>query len=283
MAEVIAVDFDQQTFDLSAVITEPLDLLTYGESLVTLRGEKRRYLQLSHFSVKEFLLSDCCLQEVPEFYMDVTRSNAQIAQICLTALNFEEFALDPEEETVPEICPRLHSYAISHWTSNYNIAQSSESCPKTLAASLLIQQPESPNFTSMRKFSNKSAEYLPIHYCAQYGLLEILHSILDSGVDIDIQSEPYGSPLNFAARYDQALVSEFLLDRGADVNSAKIYRNMRAANNCLHWSMDEDRVSFVSVRWVKYIAETPGLDVNSLRGSKSLQRPLHYAAWADRP
>jgi ankyrin repeat protein len=72
-------------------------------------------------------------------------------------------------------------------------------------------------------------------------------------LDIDIQSEPYGTPLNFAARHDRPLVNEFLLDRGANVNKSRSHASQRSSNNCLHWSMDEDRVSFVSVRLVSVL------------------------------
>lgn len=252
MAEVIAVDFGQDTFDLSAVVTEPMELLVFGESFVALSGSKHQYLHLSHYSVKEFLLSDYCLLKIPRFYMDATRSNAEIARVCLTALCFKEFATDPGQDTAaPKECPHLYTYAASHWMDHYETARESESCPRDLAASLLISDPVSPNFMFMRRFLGKSNNYLPIHFCAQFGLAYFLQEILNSGVDIDIESEPYGSPLNFAAKHDRPLVNEFLLDHGANVNRIASHMSQGSANNCLHWSMDEDRVSFVSVRLVR--------------------------------
>lgn len=251
MAEVIAVDFGQQKFDLSAVVTEPLDLLMFGESLIALSGSKRQFLHLSHYSVKEFLLSDYCLQRTPRFYMDPVRSNAEIAQVCLTALFFKELAIAMEQHiATPEECPHLYTYAASHWMDHYHCAHESESCPRALAASLLLSNPVNPSFVFLRKFLRKSDNYQPIHYCAQYGLVYFLQKILDSGVDIDLDCEPYGSPLNFAARHDRPLVNEFLLDRGADVNRTASQVSQRSDNNSLHWAMDEDRVSFVSLRLV---------------------------------
>lgn len=257
VAEVIAVDFGQDTFDLSAVVTEPMELLMFGESLVALSGLKRQYLHLSHYSVKEFLLSDYCLQKTPRFYMDPRRSNAEIAQVCLTALCFNEFAIDLEQDVAaPKECLHLYTYATSHWMDHYHLAHESESCPKDLAASLFISDTVNPNFVFLRKFLGKSNNYLPIHYCAQYGLAYFLQEILDSGVDIDIEGEPYGSPLNFAARHDRPLVTEFLLDRGANVNRTASHMSQGSANNCLHWSMDEDRVSFVSLRLVSNLTHS---------------------------
>lgn len=251
MAEVIAVDFGQEKFDLSAVVTEPLELLTFGESLIALSGSKNQFLHLSHYSVKEFLLSDYCLQMTPRFYMDPNRSNAEIAQVCLTALSFKEFVIAIEHAIAPPTeCLHLYTYAASHWMDHYHSAQNFESCPKDLAASLLLSTPVNPSFAFLRKFLGKSDNYQPIHYCAQYGLVYFLQEILDSGVDIDINCEPYGSPLNFAARHDRPLVNEFLLDRGANVNRTASQASQGSANNCLHWAMDEDRASFVSVRLV---------------------------------
>jgi Ankyrin repeats (3 copies)/NACHT domain len=324
MAEVIAVDFGQRTFDLSAVVTDPIDLLKYGESLITISGEKSRYLQLSHFSVKEFLESEYCLDKVPRFYMEKIRSNAQIAQVCLTALSFDEHAIDHEDEndnntTPPVECPLLYEYSISHWVDHYHVAHSSDTTPKALATSLLVSKAVNRNFAFMRKYLGRRSSYLPIHYCAQYGLVYFLQDILDSGVDIDVESEPYGTPLNFAARHDRAVVNEFLLDRCADVNRGWSNTSQGGPNNCLHWALDEDRVSLVSNKLVsrnlndslpvqkppcalcvlrrmncpqplthpspqvRYIAETPGIDINLMSGVTSLQRPLHYPARANRP
>jgi ankyrin repeat protein len=324
MAEVIAVDFGQRTFDLSAVVTDPIDLLKYGESLITISGEKSRYLQLSHFSVKEFLESEYCLDKVPRFYMEKVRSNAQIAQVCLTALSFEEHAIDHEDNndnnTAPPVeCPLLYEYSISHWVDHYHVAHSSDTRPEALATSLLVSKPVNRNFVFIRKYLGRRLSYLPIHYCAQYGLVYFLQDILDSGMNIDLESEPYGTPLNFAARHDRAVVNEFLLDRCADVNKVWSDSNQSRGNNCLHWALDGDRVSLVSERLVsrnlsdslpiqrypfvlsvlrrmkcprrltlpslqiRYIAETPGVDINLMGGVTSLQRPLHYPARANRP
>tara|TARA_R110002003_G_scaffold189_1_gene14686 strand:- start:4089 stop:6695 length:2607 start_codon:yes stop_codon:yes gene_type:complete len=270
LVEVIAVDFDQEGFDISAVVTEPSELLKFGESLIASGGQKRQYLQLSHFSVKEFLLSEYCMHEVPQFYMERVRSNAELAQVCLTALLFKEFASqDTKDHSAPDQCPLLYDYAVSHWGTHYHVAHGSDGCPSQLAKSLLVSDPVHPNFIYMRRYLGKASDYLPIHYCSELGLVYFLQEILDSGVEIDVESEPYGTPLNFAARHDRPLVNEFLLDHGADVNKANRSVNGRPGNNCLHWAMDEDRVSLVSERLVSlpfsqlpYLHELMKIDID---------------------
>lgn len=278
MAQAIAVDFGQESFDPSATFTDPQELVKAGQGLISC--DKRGHLRMSHFSVQEFLVSNYCRDHLSEFYMEPSHVHAELAQVCLTTLLFSDYTLDANGSKQTNACDSLYEYALSQWVNHFNTAESSKYRPLEAARSLLGSV--NPNFAHMRSALRRGSDYLPVHFCAEWGLLEVLTELVKDSSALEATSEPYGSPICFAARHDQIPCVEYLVDVGADMNSSTRYSSMALPNNCLHWALDEDHVSIVSAQVLKYIAEHPDLDVNGLGGSKIAQRPLHYAARADR-
>lgn len=283
LAEAVSVDFDQTSFDPSAVFNDPpSELLKVGRSLIKMRSDKSKSLQLSHLSVKEFLLSSFCRENLPQFYMDPAHSYAEIAHICLTTLCFSDFKQKLIDLHPRGTCHRLYDYAISQWTEHYNKAEGSDSMPRELARCLLNLESLSPNFLFMRTALGRGNDYMPFHFCAERGLVDLLEEMIQESANLEVRSEPYGTPLCFAARHNQNQAAVTLLDNGADVMSSSKYPGMRQRNKCLHWGLDENQVSLISRPLFEYIVEMPDIDNNMPGGSTHLQRPIHYAARADR-
>ena len=110
LAQAIAVEAEQSTYDASAALTDPTDLLKLGYGLVVFSSDRQRSLRLSHFSIREFLTSDFCLEKMPGFYMGADRSCAELASTCLTVLMFTDFD-GRQHSDEDDNCKDLYAYA----------------------------------------------------------------------------------------------------------------------------------------------------------------------------
>ncbi len=69
LSEAIAIEIGQTHMDFSAVPTDPEDLINLCGGLITISGHEQETVHLSHFSVKEFLLSPRIKEtQVAEFF-----------------------------------------------------------------------------------------------------------------------------------------------------------------------------------------------------------------------
>jgi hypothetical protein len=70
LSEAISIEFQQRQLDFSAIPTDPEDIFRFCGGLITLSGhDNEETVNLSHFSIKEFLLSPRIKEtEVSEFY-----------------------------------------------------------------------------------------------------------------------------------------------------------------------------------------------------------------------
>lgn len=95
VAEAIIIETDASGIDEDARLQQPQDLLEIGKSLF-LPGYTELYdertLTLSHYSVKEYLLSKR-IKDGPaaEFALDEALTKIHVAQSCLTYLGMDVF------------------------------------------------------------------------------------------------------------------------------------------------------------------------------------------------
>ncbi|KAI9890433.1 MAG: hypothetical protein M1814_003917 [Vezdaea aestivalis] len=284
LAEAISIDFEQTEFDDSAVLTEPLDLLKYAETLATLKDDDKQTVQLSHFSVKEFLLSDFVRNAAPNFYMGSQQANSEIAEVCLTYLCLSDFNCSPEdlEQSIEPFY--LLDYASSEMVEHYLRISSYDGRPRALLSKLLSIKKPTLNFQHLpRPFGEVATTFSPIHFCASHGLIEQLGELLENGCDVNIDGDPYGTPVNFAVKFEQQAAVLFLLDRGADPNISKATATGEIGNNAIHWALDENHVSGIPIALIDTVLDAAvPIDVNIKGGLRSTQTPLHYAARSNR-
>jgi hypothetical protein len=93
LSEAISIEFQQRQLDFSAIPTDPEDIFRFCGGLVTLSGhDNEETVNLSHFSIKEFLLSPRITEtEVSEFYAGSSNVLFDIAATCLTYIMLDDF------------------------------------------------------------------------------------------------------------------------------------------------------------------------------------------------
>ena len=246
LAEVLAFDFDaSMTKDgipklnskwrwddhEQAVLSTCSSLIT----IVPVYGlHSYSVVQFSHFSVKEFLLSDrlaTSAKEISRYHIALEDANTLIAKACLGFL-----LRDPVDESDVAAAPSpLAQYAAEHWVAHAkveNVASRIRNGMETLF------DPERPHFsawiklhnTDRRKWVNnldnkKQPEAAPLYHAALIGFHEIVeHLILKYPHHVNAISGPAGTALHAVScsNADHVEVLHSLLKHGADVDARGI-------------------------------------------------------------
>ena len=184
---------------------------------------KKGVVKLSHFSVKEYLLStriekDFCISE--------EASHSKISESCVAyLLQFDSFAplTDPMLDALP-----LARYAARHWIDH---AKSGGMDPAVLHLILKIFTPEVAALTNWVRISNieewwhknlsmDKAEVLsPLYYASLAGLQQVSEHLLENGAEVNAQGGRYGNALQAASSEGHEAVVKLLLEKGAEVNA----------------------------------------------------------------
>lgn len=106
---------------------KPEEISRYCSSLVVIvtGGHDEEEIQLAHFSVKEYLISNRVDEDIAQ-YFDETAARGLIAEVCLAYLLELDGNLPPQE--MIRFYP-MASYSARYWTSHSAIA---ESCNETV-------------------------------------------------------------------------------------------------------------------------------------------------------
>ena len=199
-----------------------------GEDDSSEDGNKDRrpiQIQLAHFSVKEYLLSDRC--SVRSDFQAETCHMA-IAEGCLHyLLHISEKA--PLTHKILNQYP-LARYAAEYWWQHaHNIDITRGRTLFGLASSLSTND---AGFLTWMQLSDPENDHddldlsrtlndlaLPLYYVAFVGLSEVVESIVRQNTDINAQGGFYGNALQAASVEGHEKVVQMLLDRGAEVNA----------------------------------------------------------------
>jgi ankyrin repeat protein len=195
LAEAMAVDpeDDATSMDLSAVDTDPEDILNVLGSLVTVSASKT--VSLAHYSVKEFLVSDGLMKLKPRFWVGLHGVEAQLARVCLTYLCYNDF-MDVKMPITPELEERLeeyklYRYAAEAWALHAHRSEKQGCQPEEvvdLTMRLLhLTNGSHANFNSWVEcyqycnFNKQSRKRItdPLFVAASYGLTEATSGLLD--------------------------------------------------------------------------------------------------------
>ncbi|KAF8817323.1 hypothetical protein BYT27DRAFT_7153473, partial [Phlegmacium glaucopus] len=229
IAETITVDFaseDGPAFNLAKRYINPRDVLARCSSLSLLKV-KTGTIRLSHFSVKEYLLST---RVEKDFSISEETSHSKITEISVAyLLQFDSFL--PLTEAMLVSSP-LAEYAAEYWI---NHAKSGGMGPSALKLILRLFTSETGSFTNWIRMCNidsdrysgdrqdlskdKSKVCSPFYYASLAGMQQVLDYLLEKGVNLNAEEGRLGSALQAASSGGHEAIVKLLLEKGADVNA----------------------------------------------------------------
>ena len=190
-----------------------------------------RFVQFSHFSVKEFLTSNrlaSCTEEVSHFHIPVEPSHAILAQACLgVLLCLDEHTDKDSVKSIP-----LYQYANEYWVGHSQIGNVKS---QTKDAMDYFFDMDNPHFSAWLRIEHPG-EFLrvsidekptgvprsaaPLYFAARRGshsLVEYL--IIAHPQEVNHWGGLYGTPLHASVLSGHFEMARLLLAHGADINS----------------------------------------------------------------
>ena len=309
LAELLAFDFDAAKDGIPKLKSdwrwenhEQAVLSTCSSLITVVPGSKSPVVQFSHFSVKEFLMSDRLAKspgDISQYHISLLDAHTVLTRACLGVLLRDPGATNGDDPLAP--------YAAEHWvahaqvdgvTSRVRDGMESLFDPNKpyLEAWIQLHDAEQYNFDSgspnlktgasplyyaalcgfhelvehlilkdPQSISSKGGCGTAIHTASFAGHVQIVWSLLRHGVDVDVGGYVNRTPLHFASESGRRDVVQCLIDHGADVNSHEDDHGTP-----LHWAASYGHVDVVRML-LKHRAE---VNTQDNRG----YTPLHDAA-----
>jgi len=288
LAELLAFDFDVADGEIPKLNSdwrwgdhEQAVLSTCSSLITVIPNDESPVVQFSHFSVKEFLMSDrlaTSTRDISQYHISLDDSHTVLAQACLGVL-----LRDPDLTNGADSGP-LAQYAAEHWMTHARVKNVTSRVRDGME---YLFDPDKPYFEAWVRFhdidryssgtaSDQEAGARPLYYAAlcgfhelvehltfkypQYpsargggggtalhsassaGHLQIVRSLLRHGVGVDVRNQRGCTPLQFASEEGHVDVVKCLLDHGADVNSQEDNHNAP-----LNWAAYYGHVDVVRV------------------------------------
>ena len=222
LCEAISIETGDTSLDPTRISDEK-EILRWCSSLVR-RSALGDGLELAHFTVKDFLTSgiDQRDREFGVYHVDLDDDNAELAEVCLTYLSFQECR---SEGNIGEMSPTqswkglyLHEYAIINWSEH---ARHNLSKPTVLSLTQELLHPSKQHFISWAQ-ALRSIAYgrsyrdtkdadprtaSPLHFASMLSLPECCEWLLQKGCYIN-QPSAFGTPLECALAGHCALAGQ---------------------------------------------------------------------------
>ena len=239
LAEIFAIRFDlgaTHTFMEGWRPENPEEaILSACSTLIAVIDNEKgsKIVQFSHFSVKEFLVSERLrtfeVGNIRDFHIHLDAAHTILAQACLTVLLQLDEKMDKKRiATYP-----LALYAAQHW---FNHARNEDVASQVQDAIEKLFDPSKPYFAAWVWIHDvdegpvrRSIDALDDHpsppkatalyyatSCGLSGLTEYL--ISTRGEDVNAKCGAHGTPLHVASRNGHLNAVSLLLDHGADLN-----------------------------------------------------------------
>jgi ankyrin repeat protein len=236
-----------------------------------------RIVQFSHFSVKEFLISNrlaSCMEEASQFHIPIEPSHAILAQACLGVF----LCLDDrsDKDSVNKI--PLYRYVAKYWVKHVQVGNVESQIKDTMdyffdmdnphfsAWARIEHQHDLLRFSVGDKPASVPRPAAPLYFAAWrgfHGLVERL--IVKHSHHVNQFGGYYGTPLHAAVFGGHTEVSRLLFTHGADINS-------RCADDYTPLHVASDNGHFKIGKWLL----DHGTDVNAKQMFGAT--PLHLAA-----
>ncbi|OQE18125.1 hypothetical protein PENFLA_c022G00387 [Penicillium flavigenum] len=184
---------------------------------------------ISHFSVREYLVSDRIRQQkAAAFALQSGPAHTEITRICLTYLVHVISKIEPQDmfQMKPRQYP-LGRFAAEYWFHHYKNSGCDNMHIEELVLRLFSDMSTFSKWTNLYDFDRPRNASIrpndqmgsPLYYASMLGLIQILDRILSNGFDVNIQGGALGSSLQAASLKGYEQIVQLLLDRGADVNA----------------------------------------------------------------
>ena len=238
LAEVLAIDFNAEgTQKLNpdwrwedheeAVMStcSSLVMIVGAEDGNKDKNEDSRIVQFSHFSIKEFLMSDRLAEStregtISQYHIGLEPAHAILAQACLGVL----LRLDDRinRDNVKDF--PLARYAAQHWVNHARIENVSSLIKREMEC---LFDPDKPHFAawlwiynrdrdgrSMSTISPEKPDAVPLYYAALFGFRDLTaHLLAEHPEDVRAEGGENVTPLHTSARRGHFDVFSLLIDR----------------------------------------------------------------------
>ena len=191
-----------------------------------------RIVQLSHFSVKEYLMSRWTFKgEALGNSFNAELANRSIAMTCLAYLMRFTDELD-ENKMRGDQDVALASYASQYWVSHFQ-KQGPDAHPPLQELAQEFFHPSRRRYflNSIRMYDLDEPYHFPLwyrksntipdplYYSCRAGFLDVSKWLLTTGADINAQRGYYGNALQAASEGSHESIMQLLLDAGANINA----------------------------------------------------------------
>jgi hypothetical protein len=227
VVDAIAVDTNRKPqFDEKRRMPIPQDVARYCKSLVTVSSsdtgstsKEKNYadnlvLQLAHFSVKQYLISNRVHQTFSEVFQEAI-ARACIATTCTAYL----LHLDRKRGEIQKFFP-FAKYCARYWLEHAAARKGKEDEAHTLIMELFGRKEAFVTWLQLNKPDLEPKKLpSPIYYASLGGLQYEVKVLIDQGADVNTQGVFYGNALQAASDKGHKKIVQLLLKAGADVNA----------------------------------------------------------------
>ncbi|KAG6916635.1 hypothetical protein DXG01_006055 [Tephrocybe rancida] len=220
IAEAITVDFnleDGPVFNAKKRYSNPRDMLPW-------MTVKTGTIKLSHFSVKEYLLSTSVEKD---FSISKKESHSKISEISVAyLLQFRSF--EPLTKAMLGSSP-LAQYAAEHWIDHAEAGGMDSALLKLILQLFMPETATLLNWIRIHNIDhglwstnlsmNKAEVCSPLYYASLAGLQQVSKHLLDNKADVNAPGGSCGNALQAASYEGHEGIVRLLLEKEADVNA----------------------------------------------------------------
>jgi len=256
VAEAVTVDFDLDDgpiFTPTKRYTDPRDVLARCSSLVNesegkccrLNPTFKSFLtvmtgtiKLSHFSVKEYLLSD---RIEKKFRISEKSSHSRISEISVAyLLQFQSF--EPLTDAILDSSP-LAWYAAEHWIDHAKSGGMDSGVRKLILQLFISEAAPLTNWIRLWNIDafhtsdlsmDKAKVYSPLYYAALAGMEQVAFDLLEQGAEVNALGGMFGNALQAVSFKGHEVIMKLLLENGAEVNAQGGEYNWNALQAASH-------------------------------------------------